>query len=89
MSTNSAHNKLVFFLILLISLTGKELYAQNRGLDTLKKPIADTIPLNDEQESIEEQIKYTAQDSAVAMPETGKAFLYGKSKIEYGKINSF
>lgn len=87
MSTNSAHNKLVFFLILLISLTGKELYAQNRGLDTLKKPIADTIPLNDEQESIEEQIKYTAQDSAVAMPETGKAFLYGKSKIEYGTMN--
>jgi hypothetical protein len=74
-------------LLLLISLTGKELYAQNRDLDTLKKPITDTIPLNDEQESIEEQIKYTAQDSAVAMPEMGKAFLYGKSKIEYGSMN--
>lgn len=87
MPTNSVYNKLVFFLFLLISLGNNRLYAQNGTGDTLKKPFTDTIPISEGQESLEEQIKYSAQDSVVALPEQGKAVLYGKSRIEYGSMN--
>lgn len=86
------HNKVVFFLVLLISLIISELNAQTGPGDTLKKVSVDTMaaPLpkpEDDSESLEEQVKYSAQDSIVALPNEGKALLYGKAKVTYGSTD--
>ena len=53
--------------------------------DTLKKVTADTlVNKQDNSESIDEPIKYTAMDSIVALPDEGKALLYGKARVDYG-----
>lgn len=86
------HNKVVFFLVLLISLSISKLNAQATPGDTLKKVSADTLttPLDKNEgdsESLEEQVKYSAEDSIVALPEQGKALLYGKAQVDYGSTN--
>ena len=79
------HNKVVFFFALLISLSISKLYAQTPPTDTLKKVSADTLVReNDDSEGLEEQVKYSAEDSIVALPNEGKALLYGKAKVKYG-----
>lgn len=85
------HNKVVFFFVLLISLSISKLNAQISPADTLKKVSADTLsqvnPEDDNSESLEEQVKYSAEDSVVALPQQGKALLYGKAKVDYGSTN--
>lgn len=78
------HNTVVFSFVLLISLSINALYAQSSPNDTLKKVSADTLSKADEAEELEEQIKYFAEDSIVALADQGKAFLYGKARITYG-----
>jgi hypothetical protein len=83
-----ADNKVVFFLLLLISLSINGLYAQVQPADTLKKPLADTLADSDDNNGeLEEEIVYSAQDSIVALPVQGKALLYGKAKVDYGSMN--
>ena len=82
------HNKVVFFFALLISLIISKLNAQTNPNDTLKKVSVDTLAVkNDDSESLEEQVKYSAEDSIVALPQEGKALLYGKARVNYGTTN--
>ncbi len=81
----SPHNKVVFFLLLLISLGCKTLNAQSSPNDTLKKVSSDTLFSGDD-ESLDEKITYSAEDSIVAFPESGKVILYGKAKVVYGTM---
>jgi len=69
-------------------LSISKLNAQTPSEDTLKKVSADTLASqNDDSESLEEQVKYSAEDSIVALPDDGKALLYGKAKVNYGTTN--
>jgi hypothetical protein len=76
----------VFFLGVLISPL---LNAQVAPVDTLKKVTADTLNSVPEEEGqgVEEKVSYTAEDSAVTVPAEGKAFLFGKAKVDYGSMN--
>jgi hypothetical protein len=66
-------------------LSISELNAQTLPNDTLKKVSADTLVNTEEDsESIDAQIQYSAEDSIVALPNLGKALLYGKSRVDYG-----
>ncbi|WP_317899225.1 putative LPS assembly protein LptD [Aurantibacillus circumpalustris] len=61
------------------------LNAQALPSDTLKKVTTDTlVRKEDTSESIDEPIKYSAEDSIVALPQQGKALLYGKARVDYG-----
>src|SRR5882762_7967102 len=84
--TLSIHNKVVLFFCLLISLSASRLNAQTQLGDTLKKLTTDTISAgdNNDPETIEEQIKYSAEDSIVGLPGKGRGLLYGKAWITYG-----
>lgn len=69
-----------------------ELNAQTNPGDTLKKVSVDTVaaPIvkaEDDSESLEEQVKYSAEDSIVALPNEGRALLYGKAKVVYGSTD--
>lgn len=70
-----------------------QLYAQTPTNDTLKKvsadtlSTADTLTTDDDSESLEDQVKYSAEDSIVALPSLGKALLYGKAKVNYGSTD--
>lgn len=73
----------------LISLSLAPLYAQTQPSDTLKKLKTDTVAsgvAEDDAADLEEQIKYNASDSIVALPEAGKAILYGKAWVTYGSM---
>ena len=106
----SPHNKVVFFLFLLISLGTHPINAQTQPLDTLKKvkidsltskeaslpdslqakstSTVDSLNMSDgTEESIDEAVTYSADDSVVAMPQKGRALLYGKSKVVFGSMN--
>ena len=85
----STHNKVVLFFYLLISFSAGALNAQMVLRDSLKKISSDTsasIQGEDKQETLEEQIKYFAQDSLVSMPEQGRGILYGKAWVTYGSM---
>jgi hypothetical protein len=81
------HSKGVFFFVLLISLIINKLNAQVPQSDTLKKVSADTLNGDNNSESLEEKVDYSAEDSVVAIPSLGKALLYGKAKVNYGGID--
>jgi hypothetical protein len=82
-----AHNKVVFFFVLLISLIISELNAQTQPNDTLKKVSADTLKVNEDSESLEEKVDYSGEDSVVALPQEGRAIMYGKAKVNYGSVD--
>ena len=76
-------------MCLLISLSPAFSYAQTLPKDTLKKIKTDTIASIDEDgdaADLDEQIKYNATDSIVALPEQGKGILYGKAWVTYGSM---
>ncbi|MES2679323.1 MAG: putative LPS assembly protein LptD [Bacteroidota bacterium] len=85
--TLTPHNKVVLFFGLLISFGVNTLWGQTPQGDTLKKSGNDSIsrPAESEDE-LEEQVKYSAQDSIVSEPSTGKAILYGKAWVTYGEM---
>lgn len=78
------HNKLVFFCCLLISLGINGLNAQN---DTLKNPTVDSVATESFSDELSDKVIYVAEDSVVALPQDGKAFLYGKANVKYGDMN--
>ncbi len=83
----STHNKVVLFFCLLISLGASPINAQTQPADTLKKIKTDTVDAgSDDAETIEEQIKYSAEDSIVALPGKGRGLLYGKAWVTYGSM---
>ncbi len=82
-----ACHKVVFFFTLLISVTYNGVRAQELQADSLKKPNTDSLALNANSNELDEKATYSADDSTVAMPQEGKAYLYGKSKIDYGSTN--
>lgn len=84
--TVALNNKVVFFLWLLISLMVNGLKAQVQQADTLVKSSVDSAAVADNNESLDENVKYFAADSVVALPQAGKAYLYGKAKVEYGSM---
>lgn len=85
--TIPSHNKVVFFLLLLISLINNRLNAQAAQSDTLKKVSADTLSNENDSGSLEETIDYQAEDSIVSKVDEGKALLYGKARIVFGSVN--
>lgn len=87
MSTRPANRQLVFFFVLLISLPGAWLNAQTQPGDTLKKLTPDTLGGFQDDSSLEEKITYEAADSTVALPNEGRALLYGKARVDYGSMN--
>lgn len=84
------HNKGFFFLAVLISLGISKINAQVQN-DSIQKSSIDTLSANNndepEEETLEEQVSYTAEDSIVALINERKAFLYGKAKVNYGSMN--
>lgn len=85
--TLSTHKKVVLFFTLLISFASEGLQAQSPAADTLSKPLADTTESGDDVDELEEIIRYSAQDSVIALPQQGKAILYGKASVDYGSMN--
>jgi hypothetical protein len=82
------NNKVVFFFALLISISGiGVINAQVQPTDTLKKVSADTLVADEGDDSLEEKVDYSAEDSVVALPIEGRALLYGKAKVTYGSTN--
>lgn len=74
---------------MLISFIGRSLHAQALPADTSLKTVADTIAkpiLSQQEDMLEEQIKYAATDSIVSEPATGKGILYGKAWVTYGSM---
>jgi hypothetical protein len=87
--TLSTHNKVVLFLCVLISLSLAPVNAQTLPGDTLKKSNTDTLATSEDEagdDELEEQIKYSATDSIVALPEKGLGILYGKAWVTYGSM---
>jgi hypothetical protein len=82
-----SHNKVVFFFCLLISLSNNTIIGQTTSSDTLKKVVADTLSNEEFGNELEDDVTYIAEDSLVALPQQGKVFLYGKSKVKYGSMN--
>jgi hypothetical protein len=81
------YNKVVFFVIVLISLSLKDLNGQVQRGDTLKKVSADTLTVPEEGDEIEQQVQYSGEDSVVGLPQQGKVLLYGKAKVNYGTMD--
>lgn len=76
-------------MCVLISLSLAPVNAQTLPGDTLKKSNTDTLaaPLAEAgDDELEEQIKYSATDSIVALPEKGLGILYGKAWVTYGSM---
>jgi hypothetical protein len=84
--TLPTHKKVVFFFILLISLSFKGLNAQTNPSDTLKKVSADTLNSDSGADALEETIDYAAEDSIVGLPGDGNVLLYGKAVVNYGSM---
>ncbi len=81
------HNKVFLFLGVLISLDVSYLKAQVSAQDTVKKLKTDTVSTPAENEELlEEVVKYSARDSIVAEPKTGKGFLFGMAWVTYGSM---
>ncbi len=64
--------------------------------DTIKKPVADTLPLQEKsdtfylkmsKDSLDGPVKYEAEDSAVILVQDKKIILYGKTKTDYQDIS--
>lgn len=72
---------------MLISLNVTNLFGQSTPIDTLKKVTVDTLTTDDNSESLEEAINYSAQDSVVFLAVAKKIFLYGKAKVNYTTMN--
>lgn len=54
--------------------------------DTLKKTKTDSLPPEQFSDELESQVTYSAEDSIVSLPEKGKVYLYGKSRVLYGGV---
>src|SRR5690606_17414004 len=80
------YNRRIFLSVLLISAVLRPLGAQVEPADTLKNHIADTLVAPGDDTSLEEPVRYTAEDSTVALPDENKAMLYGKAQVEYGSM---
>ena len=78
------YNGRIFLSLLLISISFTEAFAQSQPPDSLKRPATDTISRT--AEALEEPVKYEAEDSTVALPQQGKAILYGNAKVDYGSM---
>lgn len=85
--TKRPNNKVFFFFAVLISLIPVALNAQVTPKDTLKKVSVDTLTTSNDSETLENTIRYTAEDSAVFVASSSRVFLYGKSKVDYGDMN--
>ncbi len=72
---------------MLISLGHYTTIGQIQQNDTLKKVAIDSVATDNYSNDLESKISYTAEDSVVALPQSGKAFLYGKAKVNYGSMN--
>lgn len=86
----SLHTRVVFFLVLLISLLTSTINAQEAAADTLKNAKADSLFRNmSEEESgdLGEVISYEARDSIVALREGQLIMLYGKARLGYGDMS--
>ena len=81
-----SHTKVVFFFVLLISFSIKHLNAQVLPQDTLKKAKTDSLPTEQFSDELESQVIYSAEDSIVSLPATGKVYLYGKARVVYGGV---
>lgn len=81
-----SHTKVVFFLLLLISFSVKHLNAQVLPQDTVKTAKTDSLPAEQFSNELEGQVVYSAEDSIVSQPASGKVYLYGKSKVVYAGV---
>lgn len=81
-----SHTKVVFFFVLLISFSIRHLNAQVLPQDTLKKAKTDSLPAEQFSDELESQVIYSAEDSIVSLPATGKVYLYGKARVVYGGV---
>jgi lipopolysaccharide assembly outer membrane protein LptD (OstA) len=71
---------------MLISVVTTTVYGQQAKKDSLKTVSkVDTLPR--EPDELEAEVNYSAEDSVVADKMTGRVYLYGKSKVNYGGMN--
>ncbi len=72
---------------MLISLNVTQGFGQISTPDTLKKVVVDTLNTGNNDETLEEPINYSAQDSVVYLASINKVMLYGKAKVKYATMN--
>jgi len=72
---------------MLISLKVTKVIAQTQINDTVKKVVVDTLNTNNNDETLEETINYSAEDSVVFLASINKVMLYGKAKVVYVNMN--
>lgn len=72
---------------MLISLNVTGLFGQINTTDTLKKVVADTLEKNENAETLDEPVTYSAEDSVVYLASINKVMLYGKAKVKYADMD--
>lgn len=72
---------------MLISLNVTSLIAQTMPADTVKKVSVDTLDAANNNETLDDPINYSAEDSIVYLASINKVLLYGKAKVKYVDMN--